>query len=181
MLNQELARKYGLALFEIAKEEKKIGNYGRELQDVTRAFLACHDLVMVMSSPKLALDDKKALLKRILLKNELSKVLKNFLYILVEKRRFGLLAEINEIFQTLSNEEQGIVVADCWTAMELKNTQQDKLADKLAKLSNKKIKLRTHLDESLIGGIIVKIGDKKIDGSVKGKLVALKAQLMAKQ
>ena len=80
----------------------------------------------------------------------------------------------------LANKAQGIIIADVTTAFDLKPALAVKLGNKLTAVSGRKVKLRTHLNKDIIGGIIVKIGDNRIDGSVTGRLQSLKAELIAK-
>ena len=99
--------------------------------------------------------------------------------LLVDKRRIELFDAIEDIYRSLSNEARGIVVADVTSAQELTSAQQEKIQKKLATVTGKEVTLRTHRDESLIGGVVVRIGDKRIDGSVKGRLEEMTAQLLA--
>ncbi|MBQ3451864.1 MAG: ATP synthase F1 subunit delta, partial [Selenomonadaceae bacterium] len=78
---------------------------------------------------------------------------------------------------SLKNKEQGILIADVTTAFPLTKKQQDALTKKLTSLTKCKIKIRTHKDTSILGGLIVKIGDKRIDGSAAGRLRALQNSL----
>ena len=114
-----------------------------------------------------------------LLKSQVSPLMMNFLLLLVDKRSMGLLEAINDCYQELSNKAQGIIVADVTTAYELKAELRSRLSSKLESVTGKKVQLRTHQDQSIIGGVVVKIGDTRIDGSVIGRLQALKAELMA--
>ena len=97
----------------------------------------------------------------------------NFLMLLVDKKRIGVFNEIYDIFTSLKNKEQGILIADVTTAFPLTKKQQDALIKKLTSLTGRKIKIRTHKDTSILGGLILKIGDKRIDGSAAGRLRAL--------
>ncbi|MBR4904444.1 MAG: ATP synthase F1 subunit delta, partial [Selenomonadaceae bacterium] len=73
--------------------------------------------------------------------------------------------------------EQGILIADVTSAFPLSKKQQDALVRKLGNLTGRKVKVRTHKDESILGGLIVKIGDKRIDGSAAGRLRSLRNSL----
>ena len=178
MLNIQLARKYGTAIFEIANEDNKLEEYGRELADVSQAIFAKEELKDFLTNPQIQPEDKKQVLLR-LLKDQVSPMMMNFLLLLVDKRRIVLLEAINDCYQELSNKAQGIIVADVTTAYELKAELRSRLSSKLESVTGKKIQLRTHQDRSIIGGVVVKIGDTRIDGSVIGRLQALKAELMA--
>ena len=178
MLNIQLARKYGTAIFEIANEDNKLEEYGRELADVSQALFAQAELKDFLTNPQIQPEDKKQVLLR-LLKDQVSPMMMKFLLLLVDKRRIVLLEAINDCYQELSNKAQGIIVADVTTAYELKAELRSRLSSKLESVTGKKVQLRTHQDQSIIGGVVVKIGDTRIDGSVIGRLQALKAELMA--
>lgn len=178
MLNIQLARKYGMAIFEIAQDEKKLEKYGKELDEVSQAVFSQAELKDFLTNPQIQPQDKKEVLLK-LLKSQVSPLMMNFLLLLVDKRRMGLLEAINACYQELSNKAQGIIIADVTTAYDLKAELKARLSSKLESVTGKKVTLRTHNDKSIIGGIVVKIGDTRIDGSVTGRLQALKAELMA--
>ena len=119
-------------------------------------------------------------MQKIFAKEKISANIMNFMLLLVDKRRFVLLEAINDVYQELANKAQGIIIADVTTAFDLKPALAVKLGNKLTAVSGRKVKLRTHLNKDIIGGIIVKIGDNRIDGSVTGRLQSLKAELIAK-
>ncbi|MDD3114364.1 MAG: ATP synthase F1 subunit delta [Anaerovibrio sp.] len=178
MLNVQLARKYGMAIFEIAQDENRLEEYGRELSEVSQAVFAQAELKDFLTNPQIQPQDKKAILTK-LLKAQISPLMMNFLLLLVDKRRIVLLEAINDCYQELSNKAQGIIIADVTTAYELKAELRARLSSRLEAVTGKKVQLRTHDDRSIIGGVVVKIGDTRIDGSVTGRLQALKAELMA--
>ena len=179
MLNIELARKYARAIFEIALEEDRLEDYGRELASVKADLETSAELRAFLANPNVQLTGKKELLTR-LFAEEVSANTLNFLRLLVDKRRIQLFDAIEEIYTQLSNEKRGIVVADVWTAKGISTEQQAALSDKLQSVMGKQVSLRLHEDKSLIGGMAIRMGDRLIDGSVKGKLTAMTADLMAK-
>lgn len=180
MLNLQLARKYGAAIFEIAKEENKLEVYGKELADASHDLFSVPELKAFLTSPQVQPEAKKAVLEKIYKKESISKMMMNFIMLLVDKRRIVLLEAISDVYQELFNKDQGIIIADVTTAFDLSSKLETKLTDKLTSVSGRKVKLRTHLNKDIIGGVIVKIGDTRIDGSVTGRLQSLKAELMAK-
>lgn len=178
MLNIQLARKYSTAIFEIAQEEQKLGEYGKELAQVCEELFSVPGAREFFQNPQVQPKAKKELITK-LFAQELSTVIYHFLMLLVDKRRIALLEAIEEGYRALSNKARGIVIADVTTAGEMAAAQQESLREKLASVTGKKVQLRMHTDESLIGGVVVKIGDKRIDGSVQGRLAALSKELMA--
>lgn len=178
MLNLQLARKYSRAIFELAQDEGKLVPYGEELAGVYKDLESVPGIWGYFSNPELQRSDKKALIKK-LFEGELSEDVYYFLLLLVDKRRMSLFPAIVSQYEELSNEARHIVVADVTTARTLSKEQKDKLEDKLEVVTGKTVKVRLHEDPKIIGGVIVRIGDKRIDGSVTGKLSALAGELMA--
>ena len=176
MLNIQLAAKYATAIFEIAKDEKKLDVYDKDLAKVRSDVFAIPEAVKFFQNPLVPQKAKKDLLTRAVGK-EVSETVMNFLMLLVDKKRIGVFNEIYDIFTSLKNREQGILIADVTSAFPLTKKQQDALTKKLATLTKRKIQIRTHKDASILGGLIVKIGDKRIDGSAAGRLAALKSSL----
>ena len=84
-------------------------------------------------------------------------------------------------YRTLSNTARGILSADVTTVSLATKKQQKAIADKLEQITGKKVELRLHEDKSLIGGVVVKIGDRRIDGSVAGRLATMKEKLLANE
>ena len=179
MLNLQLALKYSTAIFEIAKEEDKLIAYGEELAAVRELFQIPQARAF-FQNPQVQSEAKKELLTKCF-KGEVSPMVFNFLLLLVDKRRIGIFETIEEEYRKLSNKERGILIADVTTVRGLSKRQQEQLQKKLASITNKKIQLRLHEDEKILGGVIVKIGDKRIDGSVAGRLESMRQQLMTIQ
>ena len=176
MLNIQLASKYATAIFEIAKEEKNLDGYDKDLGKVCSDVFAIPEAVKFFQNPLVPQQAKKDLLKRALDK-EVSPTVMNFLMLLVDKKRIGVFKEIYDIFTSLKNKEQGILIADVTTAFPFTKKQQDALIKKLMSLTGRKIKIRPHRDASILGGLILKIGDKLIDGSAAGRLRALQTAM----
>ena len=180
MLNIQLAAKYATAIFEIARDEKSLDAYDKDLGKVRADVFAIPEAVKFFQNPLVPAQAKKDLLNRAVGK-EVSATVMNFLMLLVDKKRIGVFNEIYDIFTTLKNREQGILVADVTSAFPLTKKQQDALVKKLMSLTGRKIQIRTHKDTEIIGGVILKIGDKRIDGSVAGRLRALRSSMLAQR
>ena len=171
MLNLQLVRKYAKAIFEIAQEEGKLVEYGDELKAAREGIESVPQAMEFFSNPQV--DPKQ--------KKELSKDVYHFLLLLVDKHRFVLFPAIVDEYRALSNEARGILIADVTTATAASKKQQKAIADKLEQITGKKVELRLHEDKSLIGGVVVKIGDRRIDGSVAGRLETMKRKLLANE
>lgn len=178
MLNLQLAKKYARAIFEIAQDEDKLVEYGQELSDVCAVVFAQPDLKGFVTNPQIQPKAKKEIFTK-LFAGELSPDVFNFLMLLIDKRRIVLLEAIDAEYERLSNQARGIVIADITTALPMQDAQGTVLQEKLQTVTGKTVKIRPHIDASILGGVIVKIGDKRIDGSVTGRMETLKAELLA--
>lgn len=179
MLNLQLANKYSRAIFLLAQEEGKLTEYGDELKALSADMEGSKELTAYFSSPLIPTAPKKELAGKVF-GDELSPMVMNFLQLLLDKQRVLLLPEIAKEYEDYANEAQGILVADVTTARELGAPQGEVLAKKLSDLTGKTVKLRRHLDPKLIGGAVVRIGDRLIDGSMRSRIKALETKLMAK-
>jgi len=176
MLNIQLANKYAKAIFELAQDDKRLDAYDKDLAKVANDIFSLPEAVKFFQNPLVPHKAKKDLLTKAL-KKEVSDTVMNFLLLLVDKSRIGIFNEIYEIFTALKNEAQGILIADVTSAFPLTKTQETQLTKKLSTLSGKKVRVRKHEDKKILGGLIVTIGDKRIDGSVAGRLRSLKSSL----
>ncbi|MBO4400519.1 MAG: ATP synthase F1 subunit delta [Selenomonadaceae bacterium] len=176
MLNIQLATKYARAIFELAQEENNLDGYDKDLGKIQSDVFDIPDAVKFFQNPLVPHQAKKDLLKKAF-DGEISDTTMNFLMLLVDKSRIGIFSEIYEIFTALKNTAQGILVADVTYAFPLSKTQETQLTKKLAAVTGRKVKIRKHEDKSILGGLIVTIGDKRIDGSAAGRLRSLKSSM----
>ena len=176
MLNIQLATKYARAIFELAQDENNLDGYDKDLAKIQADVFSIPDAVKFFQNPLVPHQAKKDLLQKAF-KGEISDTTMNFLMLLVDKSRIGIFNEIYEIFTALNNTAQGILVADITYAFPLTKQQESQLTKKLAAVTGKKIKVRKHEDKSILGGLIVTIGDKRIDGSAAGRLRGLKSSM----
>ncbi|MCR5834128.1 MAG: ATP synthase F1 subunit delta [Selenomonadaceae bacterium] len=177
MLNIQLAGKYATAIFEIAQDEKNLDGYEKDLAKVREDVFSIPEAVKFFQNPLVPNKAKKDLLTKALGK-EISKTAMNFLLLLVDKKRIGVFNEIYDIFTSLKNKAQGILVADVTSAFPLSDTQEKALTKKLTELTEHKVQIRKHDDPSILGGLVLKIGDKRIDGSAAGRLNGLKNSML---
>lgn len=177
MLNIQLAKKYAAAMFELAQDQNKLALCDKQLTQICELFNTNHDLQAFMDNPQVNITAKKNLIKKILT-DEFEPSITNFLLLLIDKHRIILLTEIITSFHTLSNEAQGIQIAYVKTALPLSTGQEEALKKKLEVTTEKTIQLQTRVDKSILGGIIVKINDRVIDGSVVSQLKTIEKQLV---
>lgn len=177
MLNAQLAGRYAKAIFEIAVEEKKLDVFGRQMYDLAKVFVEHDDLAAFMGNVQIQPEVKKKVAAKIFLA-EVEHYLYNFLLLLIEKRRVSLLPEIGRAYKVMANAKLGVIEADVTVAGAMDKVQSEQLTKKLAAITGKKVVIKTKIDQSILGGVVVRIGDKLIDGSVARQMQVLKAQLL---
>ncbi len=178
MLSLQLAIKYSRAMFLLAQEEGKLVEYGQELQSLAEGLESAPELKAFLESPMIPRQAKQEAAEKIFA-GELSPMVMNFLRLLLDKQRVSIFGEIVRQYENFANEAQGILVADVTTARDLSDSLGERLMAKLGEVTGKKIKLRKHLDEKLLGGAVVRMGDRLLDGSLRSRMKALEAQLLA--
>ena len=165
-----IAARYATAVFEMAKEGKKLKAIEGDLDQLESALSDSADFRSLISSPIYTRDEQSAAVAGIAKKMKLSPIVTNTLGLMAQKRRLFVLPQLVQALRGLIADENGEVTADVTAAKELTKTQQDKLAKSLKASVGKDVKIKLAVDESLIGGLIVKVGSKMIDTSIRSKL-----------
>ena len=171
-----LARPYASAVFKCAKETASTAKWSESLAFMS-AVMTSQDMAGVISNPKVN-RDKLAELVQAICKDQVDKEGTNFLKMLLENNRLALLPDITKQFEVLKAEDEGYGEVEVVTAYAFTKEAQTKFAAALEKKFNKKIHMNVTVDKSLIGGVVVRSGDRVIDGSVKGQLQHLQKALM---
>ncbi|CRK76008.1 F-type ATPase subunit delta [Nereida ignava] len=167
-----IADRYATAVFEIAKEGKKVKALETDLASLTDA-LAVDDFSNLISSPMISREEQAGAIVALAKKMKLSPTVSNTLNLMATKRRLFVLPQLVTRLREIIAQDKGEVTAEVVTAKALTKTQADKLAKTLKASVGKTVTLNATVDESLIGGLVVKVGSKMIDTSVKSKLDAL--------
>ena len=161
----------------LGREDGRYEQYGQELQEFSRFCRDSQEFGNVISNQVFSLEDRKKILGVVLERSGFSDLMKNFLNLLVDKNRIGAIDQITLHYERLTDEIGNIARAEVMTPTPLGTAAQDKLKKALGNLTKKEIKMEIREDESLIGGVIVKIGDMVLDGTVKAQLQGLKESL----
>ncbi len=168
------ARRYAQAVFELALERGELDRWQSELALVANV-AANADIVAVLDNPRLPFEKKTRLLTEQL--QDLNPLVLNLLKLLIMKGSIGIIGEIDAEFQRRLNRHRGIEEAEVTTAVPLDAKDEEQLAQKLGAIVNKKVILKAKVDTELIGGVVVRIGGKLLDGSTRSSLAALKREL----
>ncbi len=172
-ISSGIAARYATALFELAKEDKALKALEADADALGAALATSPELAAMIASPVISREDQGAAMAAIAKKMKLSALTANTLALMAQNRRlFVLPALVADVLARIAA-EKGEVTAEVTSAAALSADQAKKLAATLKKRVGKDVKLKTAVDESLIGGLVVKLGSTMIDTSVKSKLAAL--------
>jgi F-type H+-transporting ATPase subunit delta len=172
-----VAKRYARALLAIGREDGKFEDYGRELKQFASLLAEASELESALVNPAFALEGRKSLLSAILAKMGLSPIVNNFFRLLMDRGRISAARVIAEVYGSLIDEVKGVTRAEVVSATALKDADVEKLTAILKKVAGREVSLQVKEDPSLIGGVVARIGDLVLDGSVKTQLAGLKVSL----
>ena len=164
-----VGKRYAEALFKVAIELNKLNEFKEEIIFVSDVFEENERLKVIFEHPRLSKDEKKDILNE-LFKDKVSTEVLNLCYIMVDKGRSKHIKNVSEELNKLANKEQGIVEAKAITAIAMTEEEKENLEKTLSKKLAKQVNLSNAIDTSIVGGVVVEVEGKRIDGSVKGKL-----------
>lgn len=177
MKNLAVSRRYAKALILIGKEDGLAEQYNEELGAVAGLFDSQEGFEKALTNPLFNRNDRKKVLGAVLASLDLSDIMKSFLILLFDKGRIGFLREISAYYNDMADELKGIVKASIVSATELSSDAVDKIKQALSKKTGKTIVLKVDQDPDLIGGVVTKIGDLVLDGSVRTQLMNMSETL----
>ena len=169
-ISSGIAARYATALFDLAKDGKKLKALEGDVNTLDAALAESDDLKALINSPIYTREEQGKAITAIATKMKLSPIVKNTLGLMAGNRRLFVLPQLVENLRKLIADEKGEVTADVVSAKKLTKAQSDKLAKTLKASVGKDVIINPSVDESLIGGLIVKVGSKMIDTSIKSKL-----------
>lgn len=177
MKNLAIARRYAKALLLIGKEDGQTEQYRQELAGLVELVAGDKQLAEALSNPLHVASQRRQVLEKIIEKLKLSKVMSSFLLLLFEKGRIGFVSSINDFYQKLADELKGVARASLISATELGSETVEKIRSALSKRTGMEIVLEVEQDPGLIGGIVTRIGDLVLDGSIKQQLLNMRETL----
>lgn len=179
MSQRAVARRYAEALFELALERNLLEQVEKDLARVTGLLKEDLDLRSIFLNQLLPGNQKREIFKPILGKEGYEEITQNFIFLLFAKRRESYIFDIYREYVRLANQQRNIMEAEMWTATEVPPQDKETLEKKLSQFTGKNIRLKYKVDPKLLGGAVLKIGDKVLDGSIARRLEKMKESLMA--
>lgn len=170
MISSDLAKRYARAFFDIAVEEGKIEDYGRDLATFASLVVQNKALQEFLANPIFELKSKKNVVEELLGRTRISGRTANFLRLLVDKQRVGILGEVENAYKELMDKSLKKVRVSVRTAYPLTAELEQALRNRVAEMTGKDVEMTVEDDSSLIGGLVVRVGDTLYDGSIKAQL-----------
>ena len=177
MLAQQVAKKYSTALFNLVSQKGLVDSAFEQFEQLDNLIKSDDTLLQFLLAPHI-LDQDKIKVVREVFAPRLEPLFLEFLLVLIEKHRIGFLHDIIEEFRERVAAARGIIVARVITAVPMDDTMRTGLIAKLTDKTGKTIELDEKVDPTILGGMIVILGDQIIDGSVRHSLSLLKDELM---
>lgn len=170
MTNNTISKRYAKALVQLASEEGLIDRFREELLAVNSVVKADKELQSFFSNPAFTGEQKKAVMQELISRTGCSELVSNFLMLLVDKKRQAFLGQIVAAYEKLADEFSGLIRPMVSTAFVLNEKQVLDIRSALESKTGKKVIPQVTVDSSLIGGVVVQIGDMVYDSSVKTQL-----------
>lgn len=175
-----VAKRYAQALFEVASEKQQIDLVEQELDQVKQLFNDNPAFLQFLQHPQISGGAKKKEVNTIF-QGKLSEVTINFLNLLIDKKREEIFPSIPQYFTEKANEARGLVDAVVISVKPLSEEEKQGIADSFKKLLNKEVRVTNQIDNAIMGGVVVQVGDRVYDGSIAGKLNRLQQSLKQAQ
>lgn len=170
------AKRYAKALFEITKDSELLEKVEEDLQLIVNVISSDEDIRNFLNHPQITREIKKEVIKSAF-KENISQTTKNLLFTLIDNNRQNTLDGILSEYIKMSNSYRGIIDVETLSVVALNDVEKVNITESFTEKFNKQIRLRNIIDPSIIGGMIVRIGDKVYDGSIRTKLKVMKRNL----
>jgi F-type H+-transporting ATPase subunit delta len=168
---------YANAFADIAVAQGAPQTAVKQLADFGEAFAASAELRNLLGSPAVDTRAKHRVVEKIVAQQGAGKIVRNFLFVILDHHRGQLLPEIIAAVQNVVRQRQGIAEAEVSSAVELSSGQKTELAKTLSRLTGKRIEPKYSLDPALLGGAIARVGDTIYDGSLRSRLAEMRTRL----
>ena len=174
MATKAYARRYAQAVFEIAREQERLDEWQADLGQVAGLV---EDVTVLgwLEDPKTPFEARIKLLKESL--GDLDPLALNLVYLLLARGRLGMATDVAQEYRRLLDSHRGVEPAEVVTAVPLDDEDRQKLAERLGAITGKKVEVTAGVDPALVGGVVVRVGGKLLDGSTRGRLEAMKREI----
>jgi F-type H+-transporting ATPase subunit delta len=176
---ETIAGRYAQALYELGTEQNNLAQVREELRQVSATYQSSQELRTILDNPQVDAESRTALMNDILQRVGVSPTVRSVVGLLLQRRRVLLLPLVSRALDRLADEQTGVLRAQVTTAAELPESYFTKLREQLEQATGKKVLLERSIDPALLGGVVTRIGDRIIDGSLRARLGAMKTALLS--
>ncbi|MEN8136318.1 MAG: ATP synthase F1 subunit delta [Thermodesulfobacteriota bacterium] len=177
MNNTVLAKRYAKALFQVGKEENSLDDFSKTLSKIAEIYTETPEVVDGLTNPLYPQDVREKVMEHLVGAMKASPLMANFLNFLVQKRRADVLPDIAMVFQALVDDENNMCQGTVISASKISGGLNKKIKATLEKITGKQVVVTNEIDPSIIGGIIARVGDLLLDGSIKTQLKGLEESI----
>jgi F-type H+-transporting ATPase subunit delta len=174
-----VARRYARALFAIGQAEgdAALQSYGSDLANLSEVLADAPELVKIFRNPIFSVEEKKGVVKKVMEKTGPTPMVANFCSLLADKDRLACLPEIEKYYSELLDTARGLLRGELVTAVKLTDKMQKDVQSRLETQAGKTLALEFEVDKEILGGLMLKVGDKVLDASIRAQLEILKENI----
>ena len=173
---ENVASRYGLALYSLALEENKIDSWQQDVKTLKGIFIENPDFIMILGSSFISLEERIEILEKSL--KGVDKSIVALINVVMENNRTESLLDVFDSFNSYCNQYRGVSEGLIYSTLKLDQTVIDQIEKKISKIEGSKVELKNVIDPSLIGGVKVVIKDRIYDGSIKHNIEMMKKDLL---
>jgi len=174
-----VARRYARALFSAGEKDgiEKLKAYGEDLDRFVEILSASPELMQIFRNPIFSVEDKKRVVDKLLEKLSPQQITRNFIYLLADKGRLSLVPDVSDYYEAMLDTAQGVLRGRLITAKDLAEGRQKDIKAKLEEQTGKKLVLEYSVDPDILGGVVLKVGDRVLDASLRAQLEIIKENI----
>lgn len=176
-MDQNGAKRYGSALFEVAKEKNKIDSFLEQIQDISVILKDNYELMEILNHPNIKIEDKKHIIETAF-KGKIDNELLELMLVLLQHKKINEIYNIALYYRDIVYEYKGIKIAYITTAVKMTKEEILNLKVRLGKQFGCIIEVENLVDKEIIGGAYLKIGDEVTDGTIRGNFEKMKKELL---
>ena len=177
-----LAKRYAKAIFSLGKEQNKVDTYAESLAAIAELYENSElEIADALTNPLYPIEARQKVMAKIAESVDADAIMTSFLNLLIEKKRVDVLPDIAREVQVMVDREQNISHGSVTSAIKLDSALLKKIQGTLEKITGNKVILETQVDPSIIGGIVAKVGDLVLDGSIRTQLNGLKESIKGRE
>ena len=172
-------RRYAQAVFQLAVEHDALERWLEDLTQLADS-ITNEEFRQTLSAPRISMEQKESIIRESL-GSTVDRLALNLMFLLTSRNLVHLLPVIADSFQEMLDVHQGIERAEVVTAVPLSDEQQSEVSEMLARMSGKQVRVTTRTDPQIIGGMVIRVGDQVMDGSARGRLQAMRRELVERR